>query len=114
MKSGGLHSSVIQVSAVKMITFMRNATFIFCKRQLVLAIAVICIAVAQPAYCQDKQELRYSLDEAVMLVKQSVGGQVLRAKERQMNGRTVYEIRVITDDGLVRDLLFDAESGLED
>jgi hypothetical protein len=108
------HSSVIQVSVVTMITVMRSTRFTFCKCQLALATAIFCIAVTQPAFCQDTPEPRYSLDEAVMLVKKSVGGEVLRAKERLKNGRTVYEIRVLTDDGLVRDLLFDAESGLEE
>ena len=48
-----------------------------------------------------------------MLVKESVGGEVLRAKTTQREGRIVHEIRILTDDGLVRDLLFDAENGLE-
>jgi len=94
--------------------FMHCTRFAPGKRGLVFALTVICIVIAQPAFCQTIEEPRYSLDEAVVLVKQSVGGEVLRAKERQRNGRTVYEIRVLTDDGLVRDLLFDAETGLEE
>jgi len=69
--------------------------------------------IVQPVYSQAVTEPRYSLDEAVTLVKQSVGGQVLRAEKQKKNERIVYEIRILTDDGLVRDLVFDAENGLE-
>ena len=94
-------------------TIMRCTRFIRGKRGLVLAIALICMAATDPAFSQDSTEPRYTLDEAVVLVKQSVGGEVLRAVVEQKDGRTIYEIRVLTDDGLVRDLIFDAENGLE-
>ena len=78
-----------------------------------LALAINCIVFAPTVFCQTTVEPRYSLDDAVMLVKESVGGEVLRAKTTQREGRIVHEIRILTDDGLVRDLLFDAENGLE-
>ena len=96
-----------------MSTFMRFTRSEHGKRGLALALAIICIGFSQAVVCQTTTEPRYSLDEAVVLVKQSVGGEVLRAKSSQREGRTVYEIRILTDDGLVRDLLFDAENGLE-
>lgn len=52
-----------------------------------------------------------SLSEAIRLVEQRSGGQVLRAEAREEKGRTVYRIRVITDDGRVRTWHVDAESG---
>jgi uncharacterized membrane protein YkoI len=110
----GNHSAAIQLQAVTMNNFMHHEKFTLGKHGLAPALAVICILIVQPAFCQIIEEPRYSLDEAVVLVKQSVGGEVLRAKKRQKNGRTVYDIRVLTDDGLVRDLLFDAENGLEE
>jgi len=94
-------------------TIMRCTRFIRGIRGLVIAIALICMAATDPAFSQDPTEPRYTLDEAVVLVKQSVGGEVLRAVVEQKDGRTIYEIRVLTDDGLVRDLIFDAENGLE-
>jgi hypothetical protein len=81
---------------------------------LALALAIICMVFAPTVFCQTAVEPRYSLDEAVTLVKDSVGGEVLRAKTIQREGRIVHEIRILTDDGLVRDLLFDAENGLEE
>ena len=92
---------------------MRCVRLIAWKRGVIPALALILNMIVQPVYSQAATEPRYSLDEAVTLVKQSVGGEVLRAESRQKNGRTVYEIRVLTDDGLVRDLVFDAENGLE-
>jgi len=54
---------------------------------------------------------KYSLDEAVSIVKKTFSGRVLRATPQQEDGRTVYEIRILTDEGLVRTITFDAESG---
>lgn len=52
-----------------------------------------------------------SLAEAIRLVQERSGGQVLRAEAREEKGRTVYRIRVITDDGRVRTWHVDAQSG---
>jgi uncharacterized membrane protein YkoI len=54
---------------------------------------------------------KYSIDEAVTIVKKDFSGRVLRATPEQQDGRTIYEIRILTDDGLVRTIIFDAESG---
>src|SRR6056297_4080493 len=54
---------------------------------------------------------RISLSEAIRLVEQRSGGQVLRAETRRAQDRTVHRIRVITEDGRVRTWEVDAESG---
>ena len=95
-------------------TFMRHTKSIGGTRGFALAVAFICSAAVEPALSQDAPEPRYSLDEAVALVKQSVGGEVLRAVAEEKDGRVIYEIRVLMDDGLVRNLVFDAETGLEE
>ncbi len=58
--------------------------------------------------------LRYSLDDAISLVKEKIGGRVLRAETVQRDNLTVYQIRIITDDGRVRTINVDAQNGIED
>ncbi len=57
---------------------------------------------------------RYSLDDAITLVKEKIGGRVLRAETLQRDNLTVYQIRIITDDGRVRTINVDAQNGIED
>lgn len=95
-------------------TFMRHTKSIGGKYGFALAVVICCTMAMDPALCQTTPEPRYTLDEAVALVKQSVGGEVLRAVAEEKDDRTIYEIRVLMDDGLVRDLVFDAETGLEE
>lgn len=52
-----------------------------------------------------------SLAEATRRVQQSTGGQVLRAETKRDKGRVVHRIRVLTEDGRVRTVHVDAESG---
>ena len=55
---------------------------------------------------------RMSLDAAVALVRERFGGRVIRAETRRRNdGRTIHEIRLLLDNGRVRTVLVDAESG---
>lgn len=92
---------------------MRRSRFLRGQHRLAVALAIMWMTTIPVAYPQVEPEHRYTLDEAVVIVKESVGGQVLRAVSREKNGRTIYEIRVLTSDGLVRNLIFDAENGLE-
>jgi hypothetical protein len=92
---------------------MRRSRFLRGQRRLAIALAIMTMMAMPVALPQAESEPRYTLDEAVAIVKDSVGGQVLRAVAREKNGRTIYEIRVLTNDGLVRNLIFDAEKGLE-
>jgi uncharacterized membrane protein YkoI len=69
-----------------------------------------------PALSQEAtpDTLRYSLDDAISLVKEKIGGRVLRAETLQRDNLTVYQIRIITDDGRVRTINVDAQNGIED
>ena len=58
-----------------------------------------------------QRQERISLSEAIRLVEQRSGGQVLRAETRREKDRTVHRIRVITEDGRVRTWEVDAASG---
>jgi uncharacterized membrane protein YkoI len=53
-----------------------------------------------------------SLEQAVRMVQASAGGRVLGAETRNVQGRTVHVIKVLTPDGKrVRLIQVDAESG---
>jgi uncharacterized membrane protein YkoI len=87
------------------------------KHQLKNRVAAACLAAIliwtiAPAIAQS--EAGWSIDEAVAQVKKVVDGNVVRASSVEREGRAFYEIRVITDDGTVRTILFDAESGQMD
>ncbi len=83
---------------------------------------VVCIGfmlaatVTPPALPQETtpDSPRYSLDDAITLVKEKIGGRVLRAETLQRDNLIVYQIRIITDDGRVRTINVDAQNGIED
>jgi uncharacterized membrane protein YkoI len=52
-----------------------------------------------------------SLDEAVSSARERYPGRVLSAETRRENGRERHSIRILTDDGQVRRLQIDAQSG---
>lgn len=52
-----------------------------------------------------------SLEQATQMVRESTGGQVLRAETKRDKGRVVHRIRVLTEDGRVRTWHVDAETG---
>ncbi len=52
-----------------------------------------------------------SKDAAVAMVRERTGGKVVRADRRTDNGRVVYQIRVVTTDGRVREYRVDATTG---
>lgn len=95
-------------------------------RSIGLAAAFLCaLALGVPSVVQVAQaaparpvELRLaqaseqvSLAEATRRVQQSTGGQVLRAETKRDKGRVVHRIRVLTEDGRVRTVHVDAETG---
>jgi hypothetical protein len=53
----------------------------------------------------------YSLDRAVEGVRSRTGGRVLSADTVRRDGRPVYDIKVLTDDGRVRRMAIDGETG---
>lgn len=52
-----------------------------------------------------------SLDEAVSEARERYPGRVLSAETERRNGRTQHRIRILTDDGQVKRLRIDPESG---
>lgn len=52
-----------------------------------------------------------SRDQAVQLVKQQYQGKVLKAQSGQVNGHSGYNIKLISNDGLVFYVLVDAQTG---
>jgi uncharacterized membrane protein YkoI len=77
---------------------------------------VLAATVNPPALSQEASSdtPRYSLDDAITLVKEEIGGRVLRAETLQRDNRTVYQVRIITDDGRVRTINVDAQNGIEE
>ena len=54
-----------------------------------------------------------SLDQAVSEVKRRTGGRVLTADTVRKNGRDVHRIRVLNDEGKVRQMRVDGQDGQE-
>jgi uncharacterized membrane protein YkoI len=52
-----------------------------------------------------------SLDDAVQMVQQRFNARVVKAEERDENGRTVYHLRLLSSDGKVWTVKVDAQSG---
>ena len=77
---------------------------------------MLAATVIPPALSQEAtpDSPRYSLDDAITLVKEKIGGRVLRAEILHRDNLTVYQIRIITDDGRVRTINVDAQNGIED
>lgn len=77
------------------------------KRQLCWLLAGILLstgALAQP-------NRRTSLDQAVEEARGRFPGKVLSAETQRQGGRESHSIRILTDDGRVKRLRIDAESG---
>jgi uncharacterized membrane protein YkoI len=56
-------------------------------------------------------ERRKSLDQAVSEAREQYNGRVLSAETQRQDGRESHRIRILTDDGHVKRLRIDAESG---
>lgn len=52
-----------------------------------------------------------SLDEAIERVQRQFGARVVRAEAREARGRTVYVLRLLSEDGRVWTVRVDAQSG---
>jgi len=61
---------------------------------------------------REGSQRRISLDAAVAMVRDRFGGRVIRAEtQRRDDGATVHVIRLLQDDGRVRIVRVDAETG---
>lgn len=56
-------------------------------------------------------ERRTSLEQAVNEARERYPGRVLSAETERRNGRESHQIRILTEDGRVKRLQIDAESG---
>lgn len=54
---------------------------------------------------------RVSLDQAVTMVLGRYGGKVISADTSSRNGRVVHRIKLLTDDGRVRTVRVDGQTG---
>lgn len=76
----------------------------------IVALVTLWLVAPNAAFSRDDE--RYTLDQAVALVKKTFGGQVLKATSTERDGRLRHQIRILTDDGRVRTFTVDARDGL--
>ncbi len=77
------------------------------KRQLCWLLAGILLSTGSLA----QPDRRTSLDQAVEEARGRFPGRVLSAETQRQGGRESHSIRILTDDGRVKRLRIDAESG---
>jgi uncharacterized membrane protein YkoI len=65
----------------------------------------------QPRRPGANQGARMSLDEAVRRAERVFNARVVKAESRNIDGRMVYVLRLVSDDGRVFTVRVDAESG---
>lgn len=76
-------------------------------RSIALPLALLLSAAAGVV----QADRRTSLEDAVSEARDRYPGQVISAETRRKNGRESHKIRILTDDGRVKRLDVDAESG---
>ena len=76
-------------------------------RKTLIPIALFLAAASAQAWT----DRRTSLDDAVSEARDRYPGRVLSAETRRRDGRDSHRIRILTDDGRVKRLNMDAESG---
>jgi uncharacterized membrane protein YkoI len=64
------------------------------------------IAAGTPALVQSQVDLK----QAVSIAQDAFGGEVVKTEEVERDGRRLFQIRLVNE-GRVRDVLVDAESG---
>jgi uncharacterized membrane protein YkoI len=74
-----------------------------------ILLAALCLLLA--ATSANATERRKSLDQAVSEAREQYNGRVLSAETQRRDGRESHRIRILTDDGRVKRLRIDAESG---
>ena len=67
-------------------------------------------AAGQPA-AQIAQQSSLSLAQATAIATRQVQGRVVRAETVNRGGRVIHEIRILGEDGRVRTVRIDAETG---
>jgi uncharacterized membrane protein YkoI len=78
-----------------------------------ILVCVGLIACGATMHSVSAQTPRYSLDEAIALVKKKHVGTVVRAETIQQGDRTIHRVRLLTPDDRVRTIEVDAQTGIE-
>ena len=78
-----------------------------------ILVCISLVAYGATSHSVYAQSPRYSLDDAIALVKRKHDGTVVRAKTVQQDDRTIHQIRILTPDGRVRTIIVDAQTGIE-
>jgi len=91
---------------------------LYIKSVLLVLIAVlssITIASADDDYIEARELLQsgkiLSLETILKRVRQDYPGKVLEVELEKENGKIVYEIEILSDKGIVKEIYVDAESG---
>ena len=91
---------------------------LYIKTVLLVMIAVlssITIASADDDYIEARELLQsgkiLSLETILKRVRQDYPGKVLEVELEKENGKIVYEIEILSDKGIVKEIYVDAESG---
>lgn len=58
-----------------------------------------------------QSEERISASQAAAIVQEHYGGKVLKVQSTQKNGRVIYRVKILLDNGRVRNVGVDAQSG---
>jgi len=75
-----------------------------------VTVMLLVFAMSLPVYAQ-RNGGAVSLDESVQVVRQREGGRVLSAQTRNVAGRPVHHIRILTRNGKVRRFRVDGATG---
>ena len=76
-------------------------------RWLLPSLLLFVLVLSAPVFARGS----VSLDEAVEQVRDSVGGRVISAETKQRNGQRIYNIRMLTNEGKVKRIRIDSQSG---
>ncbi len=74
--------------------------------KIALSLLLPALLIATPLFARGD----LSLDQAVERARENTGGRVISAETKEKEGRRVHNIRILTNDGKVRRLRFDADT----
>jgi uncharacterized membrane protein YkoI len=77
------------------------------RRMLILLALILIAGMAESAMAKGK----ITRDQAVERVRSQMNGRVISAETRNWEGREVHNIRILSDDGRVKRIRIDSETG---
>jgi hypothetical protein len=75
------------------------------RSRILVCLMLLALLFAPPLFARDD----LSLDRAVQQARERTGGRVISAETREEDGRMFHNIRILTNDGRVRRLQYDAD-----